>query len=92
MSHGWPAKCTGTMARVRGVIAAASRVASRLRVSASQSTSTGRAPRCSMTAAVAANVIGDVMTSSPGWTPTASSPRWSAAVHELTASACEQPM
>src|SRR5262249_43496540 len=53
---------------------------------------TGRAPRCSTTAAVAVKVIGLVITSSPGPTPIASSARWSAAVQELTASAWRHPM
>ena len=92
MSHGWPAKWTGRMALVRGVIAASRRSASRLSVSGSTSTSTGRPPRCSTTDAVAENVIGLVITSSPGPTPAASSARCSAAVHELTASACGAPM
>ena len=60
-------------------------------MAASQSTRTGRAPRCSITAPVAVNVMGEVITSSPGRTPTASSARCSAAVQDVTARACRQP-
>ena len=87
-SAAWPPKCTGSSALVRGVILLSIWLASMLRVSGSQSTSTGIPPRCSITAAVAVKVIGVVITSSPGPTPTASSARCSAAVHELTAIAC----
>jgi hypothetical protein len=44
---------------------AATLAGSRLSVTGSMSASTGRAPRCSITAAVAVNVIGEVITSSP---------------------------
>src|SRR5256886_15483610 len=53
-------------ARVRGAIAAAMRAGSIVSVSGSTSTSTGRAPTCSMTLTVAAHVSGVVLTSSPG--------------------------
>ena len=40
----WPKRCTGTMARVRGVIAASTVSGSILKVSASISTKTGVPP------------------------------------------------
>src|SRR4029077_9641633 len=49
---------------------------------------TGVAPAWTITFAVAGQVIGVVITSSPGPTPTAGSARWSAAVPEATASTC----
>ena len=52
------------------------------------SAKTGVAPEWTITFAVAGQVIGVVMTSSPGPTPSASSERWSAAVPEATASTC----
>ena len=75
------------MARVRPVIAASIRAGLIVSVSRSTSTSTGRAPTCSTTLTVAANVSGVVITSSPGPIPLASSAVWRAAVHELTATA-----
>ncbi len=61
---------------------------SMLRSSSRTSQKTGVAPQCSITFAVAGQVIGVVITSSPGPTPTASSARCSAAVPEVTASTC----
>ena len=52
------------------------------------SAKTGVAPVWTMTFAVAGHVIGVVITSSPGPTPSATSARWSAAVPDVTASAC----
>ena len=75
MSHACPAKWTGRTAFVRGVMLFSSARASRLSVSGSQSTNVGRAPMCSTTAAVAVKVMGLVITSSPGPTPSASSAR-----------------
>ncbi len=60
-------------------------------VSGSQSTSTGFAPKYATTSADAANVIVGTTISSPAATPMASSARWSAAVAELTATACRAP-
>ncbi len=57
-------------------------------VSGSTSTSTGRSPASATTFAVAGNVYAGTSTSSPGSSPNASTARWSAAVPELTASAC----
>ena len=45
MSAARPAKCTGTMARVRGPIAASTAAGSMLSVTGSQSTSFTSAPR-----------------------------------------------
>src|ERR1043165_1971416 len=53
------------IARVRGEIACAARRGSMFSVSGSTSTNTGFAPTCSITFAVAVNVIGVVITSSP---------------------------
>ncbi|MCY1243760.1 hypothetical protein D9M69_277890 [compost metagenome] len=66
MSTGRPDRYTGMIARVRGVIAASTASRSRLRVRGSMSTNTGRAPTAITTLAVATQVIGVVMTSSPG--------------------------
>ena len=63
-----------------------------LPVSASTSTKTGRAPVWTIELAVAQNVMGVVMTSSPRPTPETTMDRWSAAVHELRAMACAAPM
>ena len=89
MSHGRPAKCTGRMARVRGVIASRAASGSMFMVAGSTSASTGVAPAWMMALTVAQKVSAVVMTSSPG--PHAArraSTRWRAAVHELTATAC----
>src|SRR5947207_10667298 len=59
-----------------------------LRSSPRTSTKTGVAPAWTITFAVAGHVIGVVITSSPGPTPTASSARWSAAVPDATARTC----
>jgi hypothetical protein len=62
-----------------------------LSVSGSTSANTGVAPRWTMTLAVDAKVMGEVMTSSPAATPMASSARCKAAVQELTATARRAP-
>src|SRR2546425_5257758 len=51
----------------------------------------GVAPAWTITFAVAGQVIGVVITSSPGPTPSASAERWRAAVPDATASACFAP-
>ena len=79
------------MARVRAVSAVAASAGSMFRVSGSTSTSTGRAPACSITLTEAANVMGVVTTSSPGPIPSVTSAVCSAAVHELSASAPGPP-
>jgi hypothetical protein len=73
MSTGSPAKCTGMMARVRGVMAASTASRSMLRESSPTSTNTGRAPTRTITFAVATKLIAGVMTSSPAPIPQASS-------------------
>ena len=88
MSHGCPAKCTGTIALVRGVHLRAASATLRLSVSGSQSTRIGRAPVWITVAAVEAKVSVGTSTSSPGPMPSASSPRCRPAVAELTATAC----
>src|SRR5690606_27567635 len=75
---------TGMMTLVRGVIAASTASGSMHKVSASMSTSTGLAPTCSTTLAVAAKVRAGTITSSPGPTPSATRATWSPAVHELS--------
>ena len=83
--------CTGMMALVRAVTAASMSDGSMLKNRGSISTSTGRASKYLITSAVAANVYGVVITSSPCFNPMASRARCMAAVHELTAMACFAP-
>ena len=92
MSQSLPAKCTGRIALVRGVSAASTRAGSRQRVRGSQSASTGVAPVCRIAFTVAQKVSGVVTTSSPGPIPLAIMARWSAAVHDATATACSAPV
>ena len=66
MSALWPNRCTGTIAFVFGVRAAATAPASILNVAGSMSTNTGRAPTRAIEPAVAKNENGVVTTSSPG--------------------------
>jgi len=80
------------MARVLGLSAAATRSGSMVIASRSQSTNTGRAPAWTMAFAVAAKVIGVVMTSSPGPIPQTSIATWSAAVHDERATASPAPL
>src|SRR5262245_43226748 len=87
-SAGWPARSTGTIAFVFSVTSWATCSASMFRSESRTSAKTGVAPAWTMTFAVAGQVMGVVITSSPGPTPTASSARWSAAVPEATASTC----
>jgi hypothetical protein len=83
MSTGIPAKCTGMMARVRGVMASSTCARSRLRESRPTSTNTGRAPTRTITFAVATKLSAGVMTSAPGPIPQASSAISSPAVAEV---------
>src|SRR6266571_2520096 len=76
----WPYRCTGTMARVRGVMARPTAAGSMLKVSGSTSTNTGVPPALWIAPAVAKNVNGVVMTSSPGFRPSALSGSRSASV------------
>ncbi len=73
MSTGRPAKCTGMMARVLAVIAAAASSTSRLRVYRSMSTKTGLARTRATTFALAAKLMAGTMTSSPSPTSATSS-------------------
>src|SRR2546422_8383196 len=75
------------MALVFHDTAASTAAGERLSVSGSTSTSTGRAPTCSITFTEAVNVSGVVITSSPGPTPRVASAVCSPAVQELSASA-----
>src|ERR1700722_4821344 len=68
-------------------MACSSACGSRFRVSGSTSTSTGRAPTCSITCTPEQNVMAVVSTASPGPIPSASSDKCRAAVQELTAKA-----
>ena len=76
------------IAFVLSVTSSATRSGSMLRSESRTSANTGFAPAWTITFAVAGQVIGVVITSSPGSTPTASSERCSAAVPEATASTC----
>ena len=73
MSAGRPARCTTTIALVRSVIAASAATGSRRCVSRSTSAKTGTAPTNSAAEAVAMNVYGGTITSSPIPTPAARS-------------------
>src|SRR6266581_3528630 len=79
------------MALVFHDTAASTAAGERLSVSGSTSTSTGRAPTCSITFTEAVNVSGVVITSSPGPTPRVASAVCSPAVQELSASALGAP-
>ena len=91
MSQHWPARCTGTMARVRGVISVSSRAGSMLSVRGSTSQNTTFAPSVENAKAVATQVTGVVMTSVPGPTPAAMPARVRPVVAEVTARACFTP-
>ena len=82
---------TATIARVRGVIAASTAAGSRFSVDASTSANTGAAPSRMKQFAVATNEIGDVITSSPGPSPSPWQSRCSPAVPLVTATACGAP-
>ena len=72
------------IARVLAVTAASALSRSILRVAGSASTNTGVAPMARITLAVATQLKGQVITSSPGWTPATRSAISSAAVAEVT--------
>src|SRR5262245_57668718 len=86
-----PYRWTGRMAFVRGVIRASTWAGSIVYVTGSTSTYTGTAPQYVMAHDVAMNVMGTVITSSPGPTPAAKSARCRADVPELTATQCLAP-
>ena len=92
MSAGCPKICTGRTAFVLAVIFASIFSGSILYVSFSISANTGTAPIIAMASAVAKNVNGVVMTSSPGATPNAFSAITSASVPLFTATACLTPI
>ena len=80
MSAGCPYRCTGMIAAVRGVIAAAVAAGSIVRRSASMSANTGVAPAIMIASAEKAADSGEVITSSPGPMPIARSASASASV------------
>src|SRR5215204_1382748 len=90
-SAGWPARWTGMIAFVRSVTPALTASGSMFRSDSRTSTKTGVAPAWTTTFAVAGQVIGVVITSSPGPIPSATRVRCIAAVPEETASACFAP-
>src|SRR5438477_12937711 len=71
MSAGWPAKWTGMIARVRGVMAVSTAFGSRLKVFKSMSANTGIALDSTTADAVEKNVYGGMITSSSAWMPAA---------------------
>ena len=79
------------IAFVRGPIKAAVELGSRLKVTGSISQKTGVAPAIRIADAVAKNVNGDVMISSPGPIPWARTAKCNAVVPEETAIACLTP-
>ena len=79
------------IAFVRGVTSSATRSGSMFRSESRTSAKTGVAPVWTITFAVAGHVIGVVITSSPGPTPSATRARCIAAVPDETASACFAP-
>jgi len=87
MAQARPAKCTGRMARVRGVIRSSMPRGSMFMVTGSMSANTGVAPEWMIALTVAQKVSGVVITSSPGCRPAAIMLTCSAAVQELTAAA-----
>ena len=80
------------IALVRAVMAASSFETSILAVSSSTSTNTALAPSSTIISAVAMKVNGVVMTSSPGFTPSAISAISSASVPEATLTQCAAPV
>src|SRR5690348_13330030 len=89
ISHGRPAKCTGRIACVRGVMAASIAAGSMHCVAGSTSVNTGVSPAWMIAFTDAQNVMGVVMTSAPGSSPAATMLTCSAAVQELTAATCD---
>ena len=71
ISHGCPAKCTGTSARVLGVTNRSTVFSSMVYVSGRMSEKTGFTPAATSIFAVAANVFGVVTASSPFLSPAA---------------------
>src|SRR5580658_45553 len=79
------------MAFVREVIFFETSTGSIFRVSAEMSAKTGEAPGYKMQLAVAQNVMGVVIASSPGASPAANAAPCNAAVPELKLTACRAP-
>ena len=90
MSATRPVRCTGMIARVRGVTAAAIASGSMF-WSSRTSANTGVAPTATIVAVEATNEFGGVITSSPGPRPSARMPRISASVPELSATTWPTP-
>src|SRR5262245_3819774 len=88
MSADCPNRCTGTIALVRGVIAAIAAAGLMLKVSGSMSTSTGCAPSRATQPAVAKNEYVLVTTSSPGPISSAISAASTASVPDDMPRAC----
>ena len=86
MRPGSPPKCSGSSAFVFGPTSTAALSGSRPRVASSTSQNTGVAPVATMAWWSATKLKAGVITSSPGPTPAASRPRWSAEVPVLVAS------
>ena len=87
-----PAKCTGTIRRVRAVTHRFTSRAFVIRVSRSTSANTGVAPRSTTRLTVETHVSDGVITSSPGPIPRACNSTCMPAVAEDTATACRQPV
>ena len=92
MSAGWPYRCTGTIARVRGVTAAAQAAGSSVSVSGSTSTKTGVAPAAMTARPVNAAVIAGTITSSPAPMSSARSSSAIASVPLPTPTAMRAPL
>ena len=84
ISQGRPAKCTGMIAFVFGVIFVSTSCGEIFIVIGSISAKTGLAPAWIMALMVAQKVSGVVITSSPGPTPAANMLRCKAAVQEFS--------
>jgi hypothetical protein len=91
MAQHCPARCTGTMARVLGVMRASSFAGSMFSVRGSTSQKTIFAPSTENANAVATHVTGVVITSVSGPTPAAMPARVRPVVADVTASACFTP-
>src|SRR5438094_874637 len=91
MSQGLPARCTAIIALVFSEILSSTSSGERLNVSGSESAKTGLAPVYKAAFAVATNVSDGTITSSPGFMSSDNRIAWSAAVHELSATACLVP-
>src|SRR4051812_8564359 len=86
MSAGWPYRCTAMMpAAPRARSSRSTASTERVRVTGSQSTSTGSAPTRLTASAVATNVFAGTITRSPQQVPSARSARTSASVPDETA-------